>query len=410
MKKCAFTVCTYSYTGLARVLKKSFLLYHPEYDFYIVYIDRNSEEKDEILVDYILQRYMNETDIRDMQFKYDVTEYSTSVKAYVFRYFFEKEYGKVLYFDPDIKFYSRFNEVEENKYEAYVTPHKLTAASDNSIIGETSMLKYGLFNCGFIGFNSSKISNSFLTFWSNRLLNYSFNDPDNGIYTDQKWIDFIYLKMPEKVKIINNPGCNFAPWNMDERRVKNNDMHYYVTLNQNSKEYHKLIFMHFSGFNYKLLQELVISHNFRNFELYDDLKGILFDYGYSLSSEKSDEYMKEPYKYNFYTNGKVISKLNRRLYRAMKKKYINPFDHTDEFYCMMWKSNLVGQTRTDAKANNTQNIGNKKKIVLLMLRVFKTFLGVDKYIELLRALQKYSGYEEQIFLVKGIYNGYKNEH
>lgn len=402
--KCAFTICTYSYFGLANVLKKSFLKHHNDYDFYIVFIDKKDDDKYSVLCDEILDHFVARTKTTDMRFKYDVTEYSTSVKPFAFRYFFLNGYDKVLYFDPDISVYSALTEVTDNEYDAYVTPHKLLYKQQcgDGIESETSALKYGLFNCGFIGFNNTSLSISFLEFWSSRLLDFSFNDPENGVYTDQKWVDLIQIIMRDKVKIIPNIGYNYAPWNMNERKIVIKGNTFYIKLME--KEITEpLVFMHFSGFNYPLLENGTIKHSFREFESYSDLDIVLLEYGNELKTEKATEYMKEKYSYNYYTNGVMISKINRRLYRQLCREpgtYGNPFDSSEAFYALMKKNGLLAKNRLDAKVNNTKNIGGKTKAIQGMLILFKVLLGVDKYTELIRALHKYSTYEMQTFLIK----------
>lgn len=400
---CAFTICTYSYAGLANVLKNSFLNYHKNFVFYIIYVDIEEKKSEEALSGKnILSGYMSEFDIVAMQFKYDVTEYSTSIKPFAFKYFFDNGYNKVLYFDPDIKFYSRFEDVFDKQFDAYVTPHKLIVASTNEIDSETSMLKYGLYNCGFIGFNKSSLAESFILFWCERLKNYSFDDAENGVYTDQKWVDFITLKMPQKVKIIENFGCNYAPWNMDERKIQKKD-NYYVISNDNANRISKLIFAHFSGFNYSLLQDGIIKHVSRKFELYNDLENLLIDYGVSLRSAQANYFMKIPYKYNTYSNGDYITKLNRRLFRELSadnEVFNNPFDENGKFYTLMVKNKLIGKEKRDVRVFNIKNIDKKKKAIYFLLKIFKTVLGVDKYTELLRGLHTYTTYERQIFLIK----------
>lgn len=407
--KCAFTICSYSYWGLAKVLKESFEKYNDGYDFYIVFIDKVHKDDCSVLADDILIQYMKPEDIINMQFKYDITEYSTSVKPFSIKYFMQKGYSKVLYFDPDIKFYSEFKEVLNDKYEAYVTPHMLYNADHQNINGETSMLKYGLFNCGFIGFNASQNSLDFLNFWCDRLTNYCFNNPETGVYTDQKWIDFVTIKMFEKLNIIFNPGCNYAPWNMNERKVRIiNGKKVIETLN--NKEEVELVFFHFSGFNYKKLQDGKILHGFRDISYYEELESILLDYGNDLKKHDTNLYLNEKYKYNYYSNGEIISKLNRRIYNEMiNTAYIeNPFDVNGVFYQNMKKNKIIAKCKSEAKGNNTKNISKKKNAIFFMFHIIKKILGIDKYTEFLKAVHKYSTYESQtLILVKDIENDIK---
>lgn len=55
----------------------------------------------------------------------------------------------------------------------------------------------------------------------------SFNDIEVGVYTDQKWIDFIpSFIQTQYIYIIRNIGCNVAPWNFYERKIKKSNGHF----------------------------------------------------------------------------------------------------------------------------------------------------------------------------------------
>ena len=193
MKKCAFTICTGSYAGLAIALRDSFLRHNPDYDFYIVFTDQDTLNYEYSVVgDEVLDKSGFSINNKYLQFKYNIPEYATSLKPFSILYFFEKGYDKALYFDPDILFFSEFKEVADDNCSVFLTPHLLTIPRDDDYIyGEINFLKYGTFNCGFVGFNKKDDSVKLVNWWARRLINHSFADGDAGCYTDQKWMDMV---------------------------------------------------------------------------------------------------------------------------------------------------------------------------------------------------------------------------
>lgn len=404
MKKCFFTICTYSYTGLALTLKHSFLKYHKDYDFFIVYVDKIPDDIGEgIHADSILKNYIENSNITKMKFQYDVTEYSTCVKPFAIKYFFSKSYDKVAYFDPDILFFSHFDELDNGTDLAYVTPHHL-GFYGNSIDEEARTLNCGIYNCGFIAFDKCIVNERFIEWWMRRLINHCYDDLYLGTYTDQKWIDYISVLLKDNLKIITNLGCNVAPWNINERELLKKDSAFYIR-EMNSDSSNILCFAHFSGFNYLLLQYGEVRHSFRDIESVKQLVDLLHIYGDELRRNNASTYMKYKYIYNYYSDGTPISKLNRRLYRmSFANDYTDPFDCNSKFYLLMKKKHLLSKTRFDAKKSGISGIDKKTRLVILFFKFAKCLLGVEKYTEFLRAMQIYSRYEKQEFLISEIHN------
>lgn len=404
MKKCIFTICTYSYTGLALTLKNSFLKYHNDYDFFIVYVDKNTDDiGDVIYADVILKNYVDDSIITKMKFQYDVTEYSTCIKPFAIKYFISKSYDKVAYFDPDILFFSHFNELDNGTNLAYVTPHHL-GVSDNSIDEEANTLNCGIYNCGFIAFDKCIENDRFIEWWMRRLINHCYDDLYFGTYTDQKWIDYISVILKDNLKIITNLGCNVAPWNINDRELLKKDSVFYIR-DRSSDRSNMLCFAHFSGFNYLLLQNGEVRHSFRDIESIKQLVDLAQIYGDELKRNDACTYMKYKYIYNYYSDGTPISKLNRRLYRiSFADDYKDPFDCNLKFYLLMKKKRLLSKTRFDVKKAGTSGLDLKTRLVILFFKCTKFILGVEKYTEFLRAMQIYSRYEKQDFLISEIHN------
>ncbi len=396
--KCAFTICTYSYLGLAKTLISSFEKYNKGYDFWIVCIDCNGNIEKCILADTLFDKSIDEKELLKRKFQYDITEYSTFVKPFAFKYFFAKNYEKVVYFDPDIMFFSEFTDILDERYSAFVTPHKVFNAAQDMINEEVDISNHGVYNCGFICFNNDEYSHYFIDFWCDRLLDYCYIDEEHGVYTDQKWVDFIHVKMIDRVKIINNIGCNVAPWNLNERLItKVNDE--FIVKHDNICS--KMVFFHFSGFDYRALLKGEVVHKSGLLKNDICMEELFEVYKNSLNNNKTIELLSTKYRYAFYSNGTVITKLNRRLYRIIKDKnaYGDPFSSEGKFYLRMKRNHLLSNKKVDANKSNTEKIGAKQKLLLLLLRSIKGILGIDKYVEFIRGIHMYSTYEKQYFLV-----------
>ncbi len=340
-----------------------------------------------------------------MKFQYDVTEYSTSIKPFAFKNYMDK-YSKVIYFDPDIMCFSHLNELDDDAI-AFVTPHVSRMENTDNVLEEANILNHGVFNCGFIAFRSCSKSMTFIDWWANRLIDYCYDDLTLGIYTDQKWVDYIPVFLGNQLKIISNCGYNYAPWNYcsNEVIIKNNN--YFLKPRQKEGELVKLCFAHFSGFNYQKLIQGETEHSFRNIYSYHDIEPLLLCYGKNLKEHNSLSFINNPYKYNFYSNGKLISKLNRRLYRTIKekKRIKEPFNSKKMFYGIMSKNKLLSDI-PDAKKKNTAGVNNKERFIYLFFKCIKKILGIKKYTEFLRAMQIYSTYGKQDFLIS---NNYKKK-
>ena len=212
-KNCAFTICTQSYKGLAETLRDSFLKYNDDFDFYIIFCDGETEREKKIISGNEIVALGNEK-YEELAFKYNVTEFCTCIKPFGFTYFFNKGYETVAYFDPDIMFFSRFNELYED-YSVFLTPHILNVESKiKNDWGQEQFLKYGVYNCGFVALRNDDNGTLVAKWWSEQLLSKAFADPVGGMYTDQKWMDMIpsFVEL-SRINIIKNYGCDFAPWN-----------------------------------------------------------------------------------------------------------------------------------------------------------------------------------------------------
>lgn len=251
--KIVFTLCSNNYLSQAKALGDSVLKYSPEYSFVIGLVDKYSKS-----IDYTAYSQFNIVPIDKMRItnlnqilnKYDIVELNTCIKPFCFQYLFEefKNVQYIYYIDPDILLYSSLSiiETEFNDKQILLTPHITSCGKeDMNFLIEKHVLKYGVFNLGFLGLRRSDVVHTFLEWFSSRLFVYCYNDIDNGLFVDQLWANFIPAFFSNSVSVSLNPGLNMAYWNLHERSL---------SFNKNTETYlvndcFPLVFFHFSNFD-----------------------------------------------------------------------------------------------------------------------------------------------------------------
>ena len=203
--KAIFTIISYNYLPLAWTLMDSISkLNSLECDLYVIVADAseedllklNSEKKYPI-------NYLSGYEIFDdkrltleLAFKYDVTEFCTSLKPFTFLKLSKtKKYTAILYFDPDFYIYSSIDNLYEILIDklCIVTPHYYQIEEKHTgFVSEKVILFAGIFNFGFFALNPNhQDALSLLNWWANRLTDGSYHDKIDAYHTDQKWMDFI---------------------------------------------------------------------------------------------------------------------------------------------------------------------------------------------------------------------------
>lgn len=416
MGNCVFTIVAKNYIGLAQILEHSIKQYYKNVNFYVIVADEFEERRDypdnaieaKKCLDIPEDLWVN------MSFKYDLTEFCTSIKPASFLYFLEK-YEKVIYLDPDILFYGSIERIFTllDSYKLLLTPHitqySLVPRSDSP---ENIWLKCGIFNLGFCAIRKSFQSINMLRWWHNRLIKGCFSDAFDATYTDQKWMDFVpALCAREDLLIIQDLGYNVAPWNFFERKLHSTKGGYYVSyrFGEKSNEKFPLLFVHYSGYNYKaLLEGNIEQRNIPNLKAYDDIKSIL-DYYVSYLKEYQGvflSYIDSSYSYNSYSDNTPVHPIHRRIYRSLTDKgriFENPFSiDNDSLYSLLKRRKILTVSPmnvTKITDLESENFSSKLKLLnICFLFVFK-LIGIGRYLLLLRFLRRFSRYESQLYIL-----------
>ena len=239
----ACTIVAANYSAHARVLAESFHREHPDGTFTVLVIDRFTRP----FAAEPRTRYLNPdqigidgSELRRMAAIYDVTEFATSLKPWLLRTLLDEGRDHILYFDPDIEIFASMAEIAASAERSGIvlTPHALAPYTAAARDGERSVRNAGIYNLGFVGVGAS--ASAFLDFWSSRLRRDCRIAVDEGIFVDQRWIDFAPAFYSHE--IWRDPACNVAWWNLGQRDLAFVDGGYTV-------DQRPLGFFHFSGYS-----------------------------------------------------------------------------------------------------------------------------------------------------------------
>ncbi|MBT1071754.1 hypothetical protein [Pelotalea chapellei] len=327
-----FTIASTNYLAYARVLMQSIRKYHDDVDLHLVLADESegqlegSAEPFEI----IEARSLGIPDFQRMAFRYDIVEFNTAVKPFAFRFFLQKGYKKVIYFDPDILLYHGLQDLFRllDQYSIIVTPHMTVPlpVNDSCSPSEQSCLSSGTYNLGFLALSASKDANSFCDWWCEKCLTSCYCEVESGLFVDQKWINLVTAYW-SSVHVLRHQGYNMAYWNLHERRLDGCLVNGAVPL----------VFFHFSGITLHDLNLISKYQNRFTLENRGDLAFLYQEYRGLLLAQGHEELKQIGYKYGRFKDGTLIGPVARRLYPAVAGNYTDPFDIGEESYHSLLK-------------------------------------------------------------------------
>lgn len=152
----------------------------------------------------------------EMKNYYDPVEFATSLKPFLLKTLLTEDVSTVTFLDPDILLFGDLTEGINGAQSTGISlvPHRITPVDpEGSISREVSFLRYGIFNLGYISVGQK--GKKMLDWWGQRLRWYCTRFPDDVVFTDQKWANFVPALFDNEV--LRHPGYDFASWNIDER-------------------------------------------------------------------------------------------------------------------------------------------------------------------------------------------------
>lgn len=417
MKKCVFTIVAKNYIGLGQILGESIKKFNSDIDFYIFVADElnNSPNLPNNVIFARHELGYSDTEWIDMAFKYDLTEFCTSIKPASFQWLFQKGYDYAIYLDPDIYVFRTLSSIYEKleQYDIALTPQ--IAGIHVKYTGEHpewAMNVNGIFNLGFCAMRNSQISSNILAWWRLRLQNECFVDRSVGDFTDQKWMDWLpgFLGN-EHLYVFHSLGMNIAPWNFFEREIyaDNGILKVKYRTSDCQQRNDDLVFMHFAGYDYEKMKKGIIARKrIENLEDYADLKLATSIYKDALVENKDtfDTFIHESYSYSTFDNGAPIISFQRRLYHGLsevEKKYTgNPFKtkSNSSYYNKLKKRRLLQPGNIDKLTQrNMPNIDKKRHLIALLFTGLYRIMGFKRYILFVKSLYNYCRPELHTFLI-----------
>jgi hypothetical protein len=430
-KKVIFTICARNYYGLAQVLKQSVLQHHDDVDFLVFIADgiqcdqREIFGPDAIDATTVMRNCLENDKFLEIAFKYNLTEYCTAIKPFCFAHVFDSaDYAQAVYLDPDVFLFSSIDQVftRLDKASIVLTPHIIFPSSTEGRRQDKGIMATGIFNLGFIGLSRSEVAKTFINWWGRRLLDQCFVDVHDALFTDQKWVDFVPALFPSnEVVVFRHPGANLAPWNFHERLVSTDaagisTVQRRVDPSETLPIEHRVepdpvIFVHFSGFDYKrLCSGEVAQYNIEGLSIYSDLRPLVDKYmsAIQLQQEIVLHYLKMDYAFGTFEDGQPILSFYRRLFRSAVESgltFKNPFQTVPgSYYCRLSKSKLLsGRSRVQqldkSNKHNLFGIEGKLRKFNFVMRLLMRLIGFSNYALLLRLMRPYSRPEAQLHLI-----------
>ena len=404
MSNVIFTICAKNYLAQAYSLAESLKLHEANTDFFIIV----SDFEDNIILNneytHLSPKILTEINIDDLAFKYNVIEFSTAIKPFFINHFFNKNYEKVVYLDPDMYIYNNLNIIYNNlnKYDFIITPHiRKPYIHFQGSTSEEEILFVGIYNLGFFAIKNSQNGIDFTKWWKEKLRDQCYADKFDALHVDQKWLDFLPSFYPENVLIEKNASINMASWSIHEVEFKEVDEIYYV-------DEQPLLIFHFSGID--ILDSTNINKKQTKFNLYNkpEYQKIFNNYRESVIKSNFEYYNRLNYSYDFFDNGVFIDAYLRRIYRTLnaenKELLITLFGVGDKSLYQLFKTNklLIGEKSNKYNRLKKSIKNSDKKIQLFekLLLLAKKIMGIKYYYILVRFMAAYSRFENQKFLVK----------
>lgn len=120
----------------------------------------------------------------------------------------------LVYADADIEFHSSLESYLRRFSESSVViaPHR------HYPWNRKRLAKYGEFNVGVIAFRNDVDGRKVLSKWAKSCLEWCSDQPFEGKYADQKYLELFHEWSP-KVSVDLNEGANVAPWNSSLSRI-----------------------------------------------------------------------------------------------------------------------------------------------------------------------------------------------
>lgn len=390
--RAACTIVSPNYLPYARTLANSYLAAHPEHRFFVLIV---ADLDDKALLERepfepVMLSEIGLRDVRHQAMKYDILELNTNVKpTFLGHLIRQHRIDQLVYLDPDIFVYSELTPVFDALdagATAVLTPHLTTPIEDDRLPSEQDMLYNGTFNLGFFAVRRCDEGERLLAWWADRCLELGFSEGRTGLFVDQKWMN-LAPGFFDAIKILRDPGCNMAYWNLHERRLDLTAGGYRVLSSVNDVP---LCFFHFSGV--AIEDPEMLSKHTNRFTLADrpDLQKLFADYKQQVLASRNETSDRLPYGFDRLSDGIVVTRLARRIYAKHCLRWTgqDPFDANGRFASFARRLGLVAGRAATPKSTWKEFNSTDRRVQMVhrLLKAALKLLGPNRYELLMRYL------------------------
>lgn len=335
-KVAAYTSINLRYLPKALAWAKSVKAHNPDWETHILLNDAVPSEAHswpDVDVVYPISK-LGVPNFHSWAFSMRVVELCTATKPFYAKLLLNKGFEHVFYFDPDTHAYNDLNQLIDmfGDDDVLITPHCCEDASADAEIhfNEMSSLAHGLYNLGFLGLKQSENGHAVADFWSRRLLRHCADDHGRGLFTDQKWMNFVPIYF-DGVKVLKHKGCNTASWNIANRPISVRD-------NEVFAADVPLIFFHFSGYDKNVPRAMFDVFGRFNAEL----ESLISDYDrVNQRFERQFPVWQSEWALAKYENGSPIDDRHREIFRSQYQNqvvYAKPFYVSEDSFQTLMES------------------------------------------------------------------------
>ena len=332
-----FTSAAVNYLPKVRILCHSIRRYHPEAIIHLALADERPHwlrTEDEPFDSILGIERLGIPDYRNWTFTHSIVELSTAIKPFALKHLLQlPDCATVLYFDPDMVLFSRVDDILATLETSNLalTPHqtKPEQTLDAIVDNEVASLKHGIFNLGFIGVRNTAEGRRFADWWAERTYHLCWADVENGLFTDQKWVNFAPVFF-DGVAIIKSSRHNVATWNLTTRRMTGT----FATGFEVDGE--PLGFYHFTGFDSGAHRIMAI----KNASASPAVQELITWYEGEIAVADRDPISEWPWAFGRFSDGTPIEFGHRRVYRDhrdLQRAFPDPYEAgTDRFSYLGW--------------------------------------------------------------------------
>jgi hypothetical protein len=307
------SIAAKNYLPRVRVLAASLREQHPELQLQVLLSDQLDGELEPADEPYRLLQLSELGLVAPKQFcfRYDIKQRSSALKPFFLEYLLNQGHRGVLFLDPDMLITGQLSTLLTplNDCAILLTPHLLQATNGKQgVQRELEILQAGIFNAGVLGVSDGPVARGFLSWWKQRLQRHTQDSVAEGMYYDQRWLDFVPGLFPA-VHIVRDPGCNVAHWNLSERRLSLDN----ETLRVNDQLCRLL---HFSGYNPSMPESLSHHAHWVKPAEHEPIRSLMAQYQQLLCTAGEEQASTWVPAWEHFANGVPIAPILREIYAA----------------------------------------------------------------------------------------------